>query len=344
MLTLKDIQSIDKSNMYLEIKNMYSQVKKSLEMFDNFKFSVSKSYSNIIINGMGGSAIGAEFVSSVLKHDLNIPIYINRSYNLPNWVNNNTLVIVCSYSGNTEETISCYKECISKKNRPLIISSGGFLLSEAKKHSFNYMQLIPGIQPRAAFGYSSAFIFLALIKFKLLSSEYLNKLNDASISMKRMSDQLSLIEPNNQAIELASNLYNNEIIIYGTPLTDVVSYRFRGQLAENSKVLASHHCIPEQNHNEIEGFTNQNNSKKVIVWIYDNDDHDQIKKRIKITSKLLKNIKGHSFYCHQGNDYLTRLYKNILFFDWVSFYLSILYKQNPTPVNKIHELKEMMSK
>ena len=344
MLKFKDIEKIDKSGMYLEIKRMYSQIKKSLDMIDDFKFSSNPSYNNIIINGMGGSAIGAEFVSSVLKYDLNIPIYVNRTYDLPKWVNSNTLVIICSYSGNTEETISCYNSCILRSLSPLIITSGGFLLDEAKNRLFNYIQLIPGIQPRVAFGYSSAFIFLSLIKFKLLRSEYIDMLNDASISMKRMSDQLSLIEPNNQAIDLAHKLYHKEIIIYGTPLTDVVSYRFRGQLAENSKVLSSHNCIPEQNHNEIEGFSNQDNRKKVIVWIHDEDDHAQIKKRIKITSKLFKDIKNHYFYSQKGNNYLIRLYKNILFFDWVSFYLSILYKQDPTPVNKIHELKEMMSK
>ena len=167
MLNSKDVTLIDSENMFDEIKNFYLQIDKSFDIINKFNYKIDQHFDKIIICGMGGSAIGGDFLASVLKNEIDLPIYINRNYTLPKWVNSLTLIIICSYSGNTEETISCYKETTKNNFMPIIISSGGYLVKEAQKNNFPFIKLISGIQPRAAFGYSSSLLFLLLIKLNI---------------------------------------------------------------------------------------------------------------------------------------------------------------------------------
>jgi len=343
MLNDIQIKKIDSSDMYSLLKNTHLQLEKSLNTYDRLNFNTDIDFQNIIVNGMGGSAIGGDFVSTLLIDELKIPLIINRSYNIPNWVNKKTLVVLCSYSGNTEETISCYNECIKRKIKPLIISSGGYLSEQAQRFSYNYVKLESGIQPRAAFGFSSSILLLSLVKFNLISTKFISMLEDSVISLKLMSENLSLLENSNEAINLAEIIHGKRPIIYGSTLTEVVANRFKCQLAENAKVLSQNATIPEQNHNEIEGYVNQNNKNSIILWIYDQSDHLQTKKRIKVTGDLLKPIFQTSL-TQKGAHLTERLYKSIYFCDWVSYYTSILYNTDPTPVTVIEALKEKMSK
>ena len=340
MLTDANIKKIDKSNMFNTIRDMYKQLNKSISIINDFNPKVHN-YINIIVCGMGGSALGGDFVKNILRNDSHIPIYVNRDYNLPGWVNDKTLVILCSYSGNTEETISCYVHSKKITQHRLIISSGGFLLDEAIKENIPYVKLVPGIQPRAAFGYSSTLLLLALEKLNVTKSSYMNIIEDSIDSLQKLSIELSEISESNKAIELASNIYKKFVIIYGTPLTEIISLRFRGQLAENSKILSTHNTIPELNHNEIEGFIKQENT--VIIWIGDKNDSIENQNRIKFTSKILSNVDSQFFYKQSGSSLLERMYKNILFFDWVSFYAAILNDVDPTPVDNIMKLKKLLS-
>ena len=341
MLTIDDVKKYDVSNMFDVIMKTHSQIEDSLSIIKDFN-PKAVSYSNIIICGMGGSAIGGDFVLNILKDEAGIPIFVNRGYEIPNWVNKSTLVVLCSYSGNTEETISCYNYSKKITKHLLIISSGGYLLEEALKNDIDYIRLISGIQPRAAFGYSSSLLLLALEKLNITNNSYNNILENTAKSLKTMSSELSKINNKNKALIMAKNIYNKFIIIYGTSITETVCLRFRGQLAENSKILSMHNVLPELNHNEIEAFLNLKNS--LIVWIEDSNDNIQNKNRIKFTSKLLNHIEGQIFCSQNGDHVLERLYKNILFLDWVSFYASIFNKIDPTPVNNIMKLKKMLSR
>ena len=273
-----------------------------------------------------------------------IPVFINRNYLLPKWVDKDSLVVICSYSGNTEETISCYKQAIKLKNKPIMISSGGFLLNDAIKSSYQYIKLPGGIQPRAAFGYSASLLYLLFCELDLVDKKIAEDLRTAAHEIEKLSIDYSNVIYND-ALELASKIHNKFPLIYGTPLTAIVSLRFRCQLAENSKILSSHFQIPELDHNEIEGFGKINNDNHLIVWIKDIDDEDENLDRIKITSNLLEDKVNEQYtYEQQGKSLTTRLFKLIYFFDWVSFYGAIFNDINPTPVNTILKLKSLMSK
>ena len=343
MLDFNNIKTIDKSDMYTVLKNTYCQIEKSIKKYNSFNLNKENiEYDNIIINGMGGSAIGGDFVATVLKDELKIPLLVNRTYSLPQWVNKNTLVILCSYSGNTEETISCYADCKSKGVNPLIISSGGYLLDEARKHSYNHIILDKGIQPRAAFGFSSSLLLLSLVYLNIIDDKYIKILEKTTLSLKEMSTVLSVSDKSNKALFLAELLYDKKVIIYGTPTTEVVANRFRCQLSENAKILSQHYVVPEQNHNEIEGYINQNNANSIIMWIFDDSDRKEVRKRLEITGELLNFVKQEKIF-EIGEHLVERLYKKIYLCDWISFYLSIMYNTDPTPVNIISQLKEKMS-
>ena len=158
----KIIESFDKDNMFLVIRDLYKHIEDSFNIIESTQLNKNNKYNNIIVCGMGGSAIGGDFVKTILLNKLDIPIYINRNYSMPHWVNKNTLVIICSYSGNTEETISCFNKTVKLNLKPVIISSGGYILDKAIENKYEYVQLPEGIQPRAAFGYSASLLLLLL--------------------------------------------------------------------------------------------------------------------------------------------------------------------------------------
>jgi len=343
-LNIKDINKIDSDNMFDVIKNLYKHIEHSFEIIKNNNITSEKKYKNIIICGMGGSAIGGDFVRTVLLDKISIPVLVNRNYLLPKWVDKDSLVVICSYSGNTEETISCYKQAVKLKNKPIVISSGGFLLNDAIKCSYQYIKLPGGIQPRAAFGYSASLLYLLFCELDLVEKKIAKDLRIAAQEIEKLSLDYSNVT-SNDALELASKIHNKFPLIYGTPLTDVASLRFRCQLAENSKILSSHFQIPELDHNEIEGFGKINNDTNLIIWIKDFDDLSENLERIKITRELLHHkIKEQYTYEHKGSSLTVRLFKLIYFFDWVSFYGAIFNDVNPTPVNTILKLKSIMSK
>ena len=343
-MNIESINKYDKDSMIEVIKELYIHIEHSFDIILESNLNPKNNVENILICGMGGSAIGGDFVRTVLKDDFKIPIFVNRDYDLPNWVSKNTLIFICSYSGNTEETISCYNSTVNNNIKPIVISSGGHILEDAKKNNFDFVQLPKGIQPRAAFGYSASLLLLALVKIGIVDKKYSDQLFNSIESIKNNSSKYSSISKGNDALELSKIIYNKFPIIYCTLNTEVVAFRLRCQLAENSKILSSHFVLPEQNHNEIEGFSNNDISNFVILWLKDKNDNERTIKRIDITSKLLKNIKYQFDYSEESDSLIERLFNLIYLFDWVSFYCAIYHKTNPTPVNTILELKSLMSK
>ena len=152
------ISDIDKDDMFNIIADLYKHIEHSFDIIKTSKIYNNSDVHNILICGMGGSAIGGDFVKTVLSKKINFPIFVNREYCIPKWVNKNTLVIICSYSGNTEETISSLAEIEKLGVKPIVISSGGKILATAINNKYSYIKMPAGIQPRAAFGYSSSLL------------------------------------------------------------------------------------------------------------------------------------------------------------------------------------------
>lgn len=339
------IKKYDKSNMFEMISGFSGQIHDSIKFMENW--STKKNYSNIetvLITGMGGSAIGGDFVSAILSKECAVSISVNRCYNIPGWVNEKTLVIASSYSGNTEETISAFKLALERKCQIICVTTGGELEALAVRSNLDIVPVPKNLQPRAALGHSLTLNLLLLEKTGIIVNDQIkSQLLSALTSLENWQEQLQIIKDENQGCIIAEKIENTFPIIYaGTGWTSVCALRFRGQLAENSKMLSSYNIFPEQNHNEIEGWTCYPEiiGNTSIVWLKDRDDHVQIQKRMQITKELLHSIPSAIIEVEMtGKTPLGRMLKLIHLLDWVSYYAALINKVDPSPVNRITQLK-----
>ena len=337
---------LDCSDMEGAIKSFPYQIKESFLIMD--KWSTERNYTNIkniMVLGMGGSAIGGDIARVIIRNHCTVPVIVNRSYTIPGWVNSETLIFVCSYSGNTEETLNAFSQCLERHCPVLIFSTGGKLIQYAESNGMDQILLPTDYQPRAALGFSFTLMLLALNRLGFIEKIIIDDIKDSISSLKLLSKDLS--KSNNLALEIAGKIHKTCPIIYGSEdMTWVVAVRFRCQLAENSKMLSFHHEFPEQNHNEIEGWTvNKDIMRRFsIIWIKDIDDHAGTKKRMDISSSLLESISGsHITIKQSGPNRIQRLLKLIHLTDWISYYAGLLNNIDPTPVTIIQTLKHKIS-
>ena len=341
--------NVDKSKMIDSLKSFPMQIENSLSLMKEVDFSYTKDFSNIIICGMGGAAIGADVVKSILADDLKIPIYVNRGYSLPKWANKSSLIILSSYSGNTEETLSCFDESCKKSLDNIIITTGGQLSHLAQERSVDIIQFPDdNIQPRAALGYSATILLLLLNNLFISNKDFNIEIRSVQQLMNFINEHCSDINDSNKSIELAKQMHNKYPIIYTSNRFEVIGYRFRCQLAENTKILSSNFTFPEQNHNEIEGFINSDHSSNIILWIGTDFDHNQVSKRMEVTENILSNFNILQYKFLEINKWIQSSYPKdalhlifglIYFLDWVSYYGAILNDTDPSIIPNINKIK-----
>ncbi len=350
-LNLSSIKKIDKSDMLGLLLDFPLQCKTAKTIAEAAKILFEKrDFHKIVFAGLGGSAMGADLVRSYLYFESKLPIIVCREYDLPAYVDNSTLVCILSYSGNTEETISAYLEAKEKGAYIIAISSGGTLKEEALKDKITYFQIPEALPPRCALGYLSIIPLCLLAKLGLIKdvsyaiSQTLKVLED----LKNKSLNPSIAEKDNIAKYIARKICNKFTVIYSSSVHfDVVATRFKGQLNENSKALASSHVFPEMNHNEIMGWQNPKKLFKnfVVLILRDKNIHPRVAKRMDITSDIIKK-EGVTLIeiWSKGEDLLSRIFSLIYIGDFISYYLALLYGIDPTPVERITYLKEELAK
>lgn len=340
---------IDTSNMYDILKNFHSQISEAVEIGKSSEFFSFDKYGikNIIINGLGGSAIGGDLIRSYTHYNSTVPVYINRNYHLPGFAGKDTLSVISSYSGNTEETISAYKESKSKECRIICVSSGGKVEKMALEHKDRFVKIPGGLQPRCALGYSFFVLLTVLSEFPFLSLENGN-IKNVIENIKRDSEIYSLFDPEkNKALKIAKQLFNKLPVIYSSnDILDVVNLRWRGQISENAKQLAYGNVYPEMNHNELVGWEKNRDilNKIIVVFLKDIDDNERIKMRMEITEEIYKKHASDVISVSgEGETRLERIFNLIYLGDWVSYHLALLNQVDPTPVDAITYLKEKLT-
>jgi glucose/mannose-6-phosphate isomerase len=321
----------DKENMLNKLDKFRKQIEEAVKIAKKTKLSkINKNkICNIVICGMGGSAAGGLLVQSFVK---NIPVFVNRNYDLPKYVNRNSLVFVVSYSGNTEETLSAYNEAKKRKATVIAISSNGKLAEKEKKN----LILIPeGYQPREALGYTLIPVLVALSRYRLIPNQ------DNAIR-----ETIRALVPKTNSKEgfmLAKKLFNKIPVFYASDNIHGVAYICKTLINENAKQPAFYHVFPEMNHNEINGF--KKNAKKLcVIMIKDKKDHIKIKKRMEIVSKLLKESISISELPTKGKSLLARILHTLHIIMYTSYYLALMNKIDPTPVPIIQDLKARLKK
>ena len=345
------IASFDKFNMkdiLLSFANQYSETKNIAQNFDKIPSSYGD-FRNIVFSGMGGSAIGGDLIRTIFSDECPIPIIVNRDYNIPKFVDDSTLFISASYSGNTEETISAFKQALGKQAKIIVISAGGELQELAKDNNIPYFEIEKkGLQPRCAFGYMFVPMVYFLSKLGLIPDQSDNFDETAGLISKSAVELATNIPTiNNKAKQLAIALYNKIPVIYAPQNHfDVVAMRWKGQINENSKAFAFCNVIPEMNHNEIVGWGIPQDVtwRCVVIILTHNEESDEIKKRIAITSSLIAETGAQIIEIQaEGNTPLTKALYLIYLGDMVSYYLAILNGVDPTPIERIITLKSMLS-
>ena len=309
-----------------------------------------KGHNEIVCTGLGGSAIGADLVRSYVADEARIPFFVNRNYTLPNFVGKDTFVIASSYSGNTEETLSAYQDARSRRADIIVITSGGKLKDMAKNDLVPCINIPAGLPPRCALPFSFFPLLILLSKMDIIKDQS-SFIDDAINCLTKLKDNkigVRVRASNNQAKKIAGEIYGRLSFIYaGADHIDSVATRWRGQLAENSKTLASSHLFPELDHNEIVGWKNPKILLKnfVVVMLRDTADHPRISKRMDVTKNILKKYKIKVIEVNSaGSGLLARMFSLIYIGDFVSFYLAVLNKTDPTPVEAITYLKKELAK
>ncbi len=326
--------------MYRLISEFPQNVGDAVKAAKNLKLkSANKPIKNVVITGLGGSGIGGKIVSNIVGDSANCPIVINNDYSLPAFVNENTLVIACSYSGNTEETLSAVKLAIEKGAEIACLTSGGKLKEIAETNDFNLVLVSGGNPPRTTLGTTSPRIFAILKHYGIIDDRY-------DVSLNKIADYLKQheFEIQTKAQLMAESLYTYTPVIYSDAGFEGVAIRLRQQLNENAKILCWHHVFPEMNHNELVGWVS-GNEKIAVVMLRSEDDPERTQTRMDLSLKIFEKYTKNITEIHaKGDDKLIRTYYLIHFIDWLSLYLSEQYGVDAIEIDVIDYLKEELAK
>lgn len=343
------ITLVDKANMLDGLARFPEQIKESLmiaETTERFNFL---KIDNIIIAGMGASAISGDIMTSLLRDKLDVPLLVNREYDLPKWVNKDTLVICISYSGNTDETLSSFKLAYQKKCKIICISTGGKLQELAEKRQVPFVKIPAGIQPRAATAYLLFPSLIFLKKLGLLKSTIDADIEETIAVTKDFvtMNNKDVPEQNNPAKQIAKAIFSSIPQIYGWGIYTPIAIRWRHQLNENSKVIARTDIVPECNHNDIVGWSaNPEVSKQFsCVLIRDKDEESiDITTRLNFMRDLFHNTAGVVLEVQpKGKSQLAKMMYLMCLGDFTSCYLAVLRGVDPSPVDIITELKKRLA-
>jgi glucose/mannose-6-phosphate isomerase len=347
---LKLISEIDKSDMLGTVAGFPEQIKEAKEIIDSASLGSFFKIDDIVISGMGASSISGEIVQSLLRDRVDIPFFVTRRYDLPKWVNKNTLVISQSYSGNTEETLSTIKHAYQKRSKIIGISSGGKLQEFCEKREIPHIKIPSGFPPRAATGYLLFSAIYALKKIGILNIDLESEIWE-TISITddlRKYNKKEVPEKDNISKLLAKKIINTIPQVYGWNTYTPIAKRWCTQLNENSKLICRYDEVSECNHNDIIGWSmNPEISKKFTCILFRDDENESIymAKRLDFMKKLFEEVAGNVIEIQiKGKKRLAKMMYAMYLGDFISCYLAILRKIDPTPVDAITELKSELAK
>ena len=321
---------VDKSNMKQVLLDFPKQCRDALSLARGIK--VSGTVTKIVVCGMGGSAIGGDLLKSYM-YDKLLPVFVIRDYDLPAFVDDNTLVFCLSYSGNTEETLSCLTEAKNRNAKVVTICSGGKLaeLSET------LISIPEGLQPRNALGY----LFFPMLGVLFNSGLADVKNPELNQLIKMLSDVAYFDE---KGRDIAKKVRDRIVAVYSSARMEPAAYRLKTELNENSKHPAWHHVFTELCHNELVSVQGMERSKNFILLIRSKGDHERIKKRMDICKPMFEDRADVEEILALGDSHLARLFSVIYLGDWISYHVAMLKHIDPTPVTVIEDLKRALVK
>lgn len=341
---LQFIRARDPGNMLGVLEGFDRQVTEAYDIGLRVNLPPAPEVRNLVVCGMGGSAIGGDLLRAYLGSRLKIPLIVSRHYGVPGFVGPTTLAFLCSYSGDTEETLSAFEDARREGARVVCLSSNGELLNRGREAGYPCLEIPGGRPPRTAVGYLSMPVLAVLERWGLIPGRP-REIEGCLEAVRRKLAEYGAASPavRNPAKQLAEGLKGKIPIIYGSQdRLEAVAARWRAQICENAKQLAYFGALPEMNHNEIVGWKHPRASLRRLapIFLRDREDHPRIQPRVEMTRKMLEEYCAVALeYWSEGESWLERLWSLILLGDYASVYLAILNDEDPSPVQAIDELK-----
>ena len=342
-MQIKDfIKKYDTQNQFKVLQDSHKQISDAWENQIDLSKLKKKKFSSIVFCGLGGSAISGDLLCDYLSGELKLPFNVVRGYSLPSFVDERNLVIISSYSGNTEETISCFEQAQKKNSNIVVITSGGKIWEKASAKKIASIKIQSGFQPRYALGLSFFSLLILMQELGLVKEE--NNVKKIIKLWQSRGEEYS--SDKNLAIQIAGQIVGFIPVIYSSEFLSSTGYRLKCQLNENSKLHAFHHCLPEMNHNEIIGWESykekQFNTK--VIYLIDKEFHPQNKKRFDILKEILNEQKVEILTLSSSEkNKKVRIMDLIFLADWISFYASVLRGFDPSEIDFIHRMKQRLT-
>ncbi len=338
----------DPDDMLGHIRALPDQVEVAWELAQEYPLPPEPDrISRIVVVGMGGSAIGGELVSALVADEFRMPIVSVRGYELPAFAAGpETLVISCSHSGNTEETLTASAMALERETQLVAITTGGKLAAFAREHGLPLWTYDYRSQPRAALGYGMTLI-LGLIS-RLGGASLRSQVTEAVAVMRGNLPALDADSPSGQnpAKQMALALVGKLPVVYGAGIMGPVAHRWKTQLNENSKSWAEFEVMPELNHNAVVGISHPEwiGDRVTVVMLRSKYDSPRIARRFDLTEQLLRNAGIEVYHIDGiGEGRLAQMMSALHYGDFVSFYLAMAYEVDPTPVEPIAWLKARLA-
>ena len=335
----------DASDMYSVLCDYPGQARTGMDVGNsvNLRGLDPATLSNVLVCGMGGSAIGGDVLRVFAEGKGRIPIAVQRGYSLPGYVGPQTLVLVVSYSGNTEESLASYDEARRRGARIVAVTSGGALLARAESDGVPVAIIPGGLAPRCALGYLFFPLLMIAARLDVLDVQQSELQAAIAVLEQNTRDYAAHDDAANTAITIAERLRGRLPVLYGAQAgLDAVLMRWRCQIEENAKMLAYSNVLPEMNHNEIVGWEqNPDLLRRIaVIVLHDRNELPQIRKRIAVTLDILRPLAGDIIEITAGETQsLARVMGLICLGDWVSYYLAVGSGVDPYPIVNIDRLK-----
>lgn len=346
MTTLTDrIEQYDRQDYLALMKAFPDHVEEAVERGRDVALP-DREIHNVLVCGMGGSGIAGGLLQHFMFYRSPIPVQSNRFYRVPEWVDEGTLAVIVSYSGNTEETLEAYRDARRRGAACVAVTSNGTLQDKAGEASLPLIPVPDGLLPRA----SAAYLFVPLIYLlgRLLDVKTPDDrtVNRACDQLRELNDELAPERSDNPAVQLAQTLEGRLPIVHGSQeVTAVLAERFKNQLHENAKVFAAANVFPEMNHNEIMGLDGlaEHPDRYVAVWLRDDGEHARVQRRFEVTRDMLEDAVAEvAEIKSRGRSLLSRFLTLMLHTDYVSYYLALLRGRDPSAMDRIETLKRTL--
>ena len=348
---LAQISKLDRGNILGSIERLPEQIEQAWR--EIHEVSLPDNYSkakNIVVAGMGGSALGGRIVHYLEFRNLRAPVEVVTNYHLPNYVNEDTLVILSSYSGNTEETLSCCMDAINRKAKIVGLATGGKLLEILEKDNLPFWKINPtnnpSNQPRMGLGYSIASIFgiLSRLKFIDISAEDIK--NCVEVTEKFVHEfGVRSHSGSNHAKKIAEKLATKIPVLITSEHLVGSAHAFKNQLNENAKSFSMHFEISELNHHLMEGLKYPAKAKELLhfLFIESANYYERIEKRYPITQDVVKqNGFAYDIYKTSSEKRIEEVFEILVLGSYISFYIAMLHGINPAPIPWVDYFKKKM--